>query len=95
MITQGKYHIAIPPGETLREQLKLRKITQKAFAAKIGVTPIHLNRILNGKVSITRDFANKLEREIGISALFWLKLQLLYNLQLLEIEAETERNIRK
>ena len=65
----------MPPGETLRAELSARRITQKEFAKLIGIQLTHLREILNGKRDINLTIAIKLERQLGIPAEFWIRLQ--------------------
>jgi antitoxin HigA-1 len=64
------------PGEMLLEEfLKPLKITQSAFAARLGVSFPRLNEVINAKRSVTPDTALRLARVTGMSADFWLGLQ--------------------
>jgi antitoxin HigA-1 len=64
------------PGEMLLEEfLKPLKITQSAFAARLGVSFPRLNEVINGKRRVTPDTALRLARVTGMSADFWLGLQ--------------------
>lgn len=57
-----------------------RSITKSAFAMKIGIYPSHFGDIVNRKRNITASIALKLEKELGISAEFWMGLQMDYDL---------------
>ena len=85
----GFSFIAIHPGEVLKEELEARGITQKEFAKAIAVSYTMLNEILNGKRSITADFAILVEAALGTPAEHWLNMQARYNLQ----TAKTKENI--
>ncbi|MBQ4355902.1 MAG: HigA family addiction module antidote protein [Bacteroidales bacterium] len=74
-------YIAIHPGEVLKEELESRGISQKDFAKAISVSYTMLNEILNGKRSITTDFAILVEAALGTPAELWLNMQARYNLQ--------------
>jgi antitoxin HigA-1 len=64
------------PGEMLLEEfLKPLKITQSAFAARLGVSFPRLNEVINAKRGVTPDTALRLARVTGMSADFWLGLQ--------------------
>jgi len=78
----GFSYIAIHPGEMLKEELESRGITQKVFAKTIAVSYTMLNEILNGKRSITADFAILIEAALGTPAEHWLNMQARYNLQI-------------
>ncbi|SUE34534.1 HigA family addiction module antitoxin [Rikenella microfusus] len=69
------------PGEVLREELESRGISQRKFAAVIGMQSSALNEIVNGKRSVSIDFAIILEAALGIDAMFWVNLQIRYNMQ--------------
>ena len=58
--------MAIHPGSILKEELKERGISQKNFAKKIEMQPSHLNEIIKGKRSITKQVADKFEEVLGI-----------------------------
>ena len=81
MSNLGFSYIAIQPGEILKEELESRGITQKEFAKAISVSYTMLNEILNGKRSITADFAVLIEAALGTPAEHWLNMQARYNLQ--------------
>lgn len=71
----GSVAESVHPGEILREELKARGLTQSACAALIGRSVQVVNRIITGKQSITPDTALDLERGLGVSADFWVRLQ--------------------
>lgn len=78
-----KPDLAIPPGETLAEEIEARGMTQRQLAAKIGRPPQAVNEIVRGKKAIPADTALALEEALdGISAKFWLNLQADYELTL-------------
>jgi len=60
----------------LREEFLLPlRITQSAFALRLGVSFPRLNEVINGKRAVTPDTALRLARVTGMSADFWLGLQ--------------------
>ncbi len=64
------------PGEMLLEEfLKPLRLTQSAFAIRLGVSFPRLNEIIRGKRAVTPDTALRLARVLGTSADFWLGLQ--------------------
>jgi len=71
---------AVHPGGILKEELEARGIKQKDFACQIGMQPTHLNALIKGKRNVSPDVADKLERELGIPASFWMSLQSSYEL---------------
>jgi len=68
------------PGEVLKEELECRGISQKKFSELIGVSYTQLNEILNGKRSLSADFAYLVEAATGIAAEALMKLQVKYNM---------------
>lgn len=69
------------PGEMLLEEfLKPLGISQSAFAVRLGVSFPRLNEIIRGKRAVTPDTALRMARVLGMSAEFWLGLQLDWDL---------------
>jgi HTH-type transcriptional regulator/antitoxin HigA len=89
----GTPYIAICPGATLKEELKARGIKQKDFAEQIGMQATHLSELINGKITLTKEIAFKLEEALGISAVFWLGLQNQYDYDKMKIEERNKKNI--
>ena len=50
----------IHPGETLKEVLEERRISQLELAYKAGVSEKHINTVLNGQKPISFHFAKQL-----------------------------------
>ena len=69
------------PGEMLLEEfLKPLDLTQTELAKRLDVSFPRLNEIVNGRRSVTPDTALRLSRVLGMSADFWLGLQLDWDL---------------
>jgi HTH-type transcriptional regulator/antitoxin HigA len=83
--------IAIAPGETIREQLETRGMSQKEFAARMGMTEKHISHLINGKVELTKDVALRLESVLGLQAHFWNNLEAIYREQLVRVKMELEQ----
>lgn len=65
------------PGEMLLEEfLKPMGITQRDLANAINVPYQRVNEIINGKRGITPSTALRLGKVFGVSADFWMNLQL-------------------
>ena len=64
----------------LQEFVKPLGITQSELAVRLGISFPRLNEIVRGKRSVTPDSALRLARVVGMSADFWLGLQLDYDL---------------
>ncbi|MBO7482185.1 MAG: HigA family addiction module antidote protein [Bacteroidales bacterium] len=84
--------MAVAPGVTIKEELEARNIKQKDFAKKINMQAPHLSELLKGKRPISTNVADALERELGISAKFWLRLQAEYDY---DCEAIRKRGIEE
>jgi len=86
---------AIPPvhpGEMLLEEfLKPLGISQSAFAIRLGVSFPRLNEIIRQKRSVTPDTALRFAQVTGMSADFWLGLQLDWDLWHLLRSKDAER----
>ena len=78
------------PGEMLLEEfLAPMELTQRKLAEAIHVPYQRINEIINGRRGITPSTALRLAKFFGISADFWMNLQLrwdLYHAQLTESE---------
>ncbi len=68
------------PGEILADELEARNITQKDFAAQIGMQKSQLNEIIKGKRSVNAELAILLEDTLNVSATYWLNAQQGYDL---------------
>lgn len=79
------------PGEMLLEEfVKPLGITQSALALRLGVSFPRLNELIRGKRALTPDTALRLARVVGMSADFWLGLQLDWDLWYAIRDAKTE-----
>ena len=54
-------------------------LTQKEFANRSNLTEKNVSDIVNGKVAVTPDIAEKLANVSGMSIQSWLNLQLSYD----------------
>ena len=72
--------LAIPPGETLADEIAARGMTQTELAARLGRPVQVVNEIVRGKKSITDDTALDLEKVLGIPAMFWVNLEQNYRM---------------
>ena len=75
--------VLLHPGEVLEMEILSRGLTKSKFAMDIKMYPSHMSDILKGKRNITEEIALKLENILGISAEFWMRLQVDYNISLL------------
>lgn len=73
----------IHPGEVLLEEfIEPLHVTQHRVAVDIGVPPRRINEIVHGKRRITADTALRLARYFGTTDLFWVNLQVRYDLEI-------------
>ncbi len=86
--SRSQAYLAVPPGETIKEQLEWRKMTQKEFAARMGMSQKHISKLINGEVHLTPEMAVKLEMVLGVHAYFWNGLEAIYREDLAKVEAE-------
>ena len=71
------------PGEMLREEFLIpMNLTQKELADSIKVPYQRINEIVSGKRGITPSTALRLAKYFGMSADFWLNLQIKFDLYL-------------
>ena len=84
------------PGEMLLEEfLKPMGLTQRELADAIHVPYQRINEVINGRRGITPSTALRLSKVFGVSADFWMNLQLRWDLYFAK-ESETGdlRNIK-
>ena len=79
-----------PPGETLRELLEDRQISQVDLAARMGRPQKTISEIVNGKAAITPATAIQLALVTGVAAEFWNARERNYRSFIAQQE-ETER----
>ena len=88
----GKETIAVAPGETIREQLKSREMSQKEFSIRMNLSEKHVSHLINGKVELTFDVALRLEDVLGAPASFWSGLEMRYRERLAKVKQELNEN---
>jgi addiction module HigA family antidote len=62
------------PGETLRARLKQLRMSQVELARRSGLSTKHVNQVVKGAIGVSADVALLLERETGIPAGAWNRL---------------------
>lgn len=78
IMRKSRSYIAVPPGETIKEQLEFRGMKQKEFAERIGLSEKHVSALIHGDVQLTNDIAYRLETVFGIPSMFWRNLESIY-----------------
>jgi len=88
----------VHPGEVLREEfLKPMGLSQNRLALGLGVPRRRIKEIVLGKRGVTADTALRLARYFGMSAQFWLGLQMDYDLDVTQDKLATRltREVRR
>ena len=65
----------VHPGKVLQDELEEIEVSSDVLARHIGISPIIIYEVCNGKRDITAPLAMKLSRALGASPQFWLNLQ--------------------
>ena len=81
---------ATPPGDTLRETLKAKGISQTLLAETMRRPIKTINEIIHAKARITEQTAIELEHALGIPARFWMALESDYRIALARQNAPDE-----
>ncbi len=74
-------NVLLHPGEVIADELGARAMKKADFASALGIKPSHLSELLKGTRNVSALTALKIEKVFGISAEFWLRLQMNYDLQ--------------
>ena len=81
------------PGVLIKDEIDATPhLNQKLLAKLLDVKPSFLNEIIKGKRPITPDVAVSLEAALGISAEYWIRFQMQYEI---DLARRKERNIEK
>lgn len=83
-----KTDVLLHPGEVLEMELIARGLKKSKFAMDIKMYPSHMSDILKGKRNISEEIALKIESILGISAEFWMRLQVEYNISVLRAKMQ-------
>jgi addiction module HigA family antidote len=76
-MTQTAFH----PGEHIQEELDELSLSPAEMADRLGVPVDLMMAILEGRQSVTAEFALRLGHFFGTSAQFWLNLQSSFDLE--------------
>jgi HTH-type transcriptional regulator/antitoxin HigA len=80
--------VLLHPGEVLEMELIARGLTKSKFAMDIKMYPSHMSDIIKGKRNMSEGIALKIENVLGISAEFWMRLQVEYNISVLRAKMQ-------
>lgn len=72
--------VTLHPGEVLMDELDARGIKKSAFAEQVGMKPGHFSDLLYGRRHVSAALALKLEKLLGISAEYWMRVQVYHDL---------------
>lgn len=75
------------PGESILDVAEERGWTQAELAQRLGYSEKHISQLINGKVPVTVDAAQRLERVLGGSMDFWLTREANYQKHKARLEA--------
>ena len=73
--------VSLHPGEIIADELNARNLKKTDFAHALGITPGNLSELLARKRHVSALTAIKLEQLLDISAEYWLRVQMYYDLQ--------------
>ena len=82
---------AIPPGETLLEEMFSKSITKSDLSLMIGISQELLDEIIKGNAAITPEIALKLESVFQLPAHFWINLEQQYQETLEHLQASRDK----
>jgi addiction module HigA family antidote len=83
---------AIPPGETLTEELAAQSMSQAELALLTSIPKETINEIIKGNAPITSEIALKLERVFQLPAHFWINLEQQYQETLIRLQVNQAVN---
>ena len=89
-IVRSKTIQATPPGWTIREQLEMRRMTQKEFAVRMEMSQKHISQLINGEVRLMPEVAKRLEAILGVPASFWNNLEAYYQERVIQAQEEND-----
>lgn len=72
--------ITLHPGELLAMEIEARNYKKTDFAGLLQMRPSQLSELLHGKRHVGAALAIKLEQLLGISAEYWMRLQVAYDI---------------
>ncbi|MBQ7739046.1 MAG: ImmA/IrrE family metallo-endopeptidase [Desulfovibrionaceae bacterium] len=92
---QSKTYIAVPPGETIKEQLAYKNMPQEKFSEEMKLSPENTEKLLNGTIHLTSDMAYRLEYVLGIPKIFWENLEKIYRKTIYKALLENDAKIAR
>lgn len=90
IMRKSRSYIAVPPGETIKEQLELHGMNIVEFAERIGFSEKQARLLVRGEMNLTNDIAHRLEAVFGISSMFWKNLESIYRENIEKVKKEEQ-----
>lgn len=81
---------ATHPGVLIADELESREMKQAQLADAMNIAPNVLSELIHGKRNITPELALKLEKALDIDAVYWMRLQVRYEIDTIRIKHRTE-----
>lgn len=81
------------PGSTILDILREMHLPFSMFAKKMDCDEEYIEELVSGKISISIDLANKLERVLGVSTNFWVQRDRIFKEDTERIEKEWIENL--
>ena len=88
MFMRSRTYIAIPPGETIREQLEYHEMSRGKFAQKMDMSAEEVDNLLAGNCALSPETAAQLESVLGVPAWFWSGLEATYREDIEKVKRE-------
>lgn len=83
---------ATHPGEMIKDELQERKMTQKQLEELTGIKQSVISETINGKRSLSLNFAIALEKVFGIPADVWMNMQTKYDIDVANIAKRNNKS---
>ena len=90
IMRKSRSYIAVPPGETIKEQLEFRGMKQKEFAERIRLSEKQARLLVRGEMNLTNDIARRLDAVLGIPSMFWKNLESIYRENIEKVKKEEQ-----
>ena len=65
----------VPPGLVLEEHLEARALSVVEFSVRCGRSPDFIKKIISGDAPLDHDTALRFEKELGLAAYIWMKIE--------------------
>jgi addiction module HigA family antidote len=72
------FNIPSPPGDTIQDMMDEWGFTTEELARRLGYPKDHVEHLINGRVPLTENMAEALERVLGSTKEFWLNRERIY-----------------